>query len=497
MELNKKIFRLENILIFSTVIIITFGVIIRTKLLFLNPSFWFDTYALADNLDNSYNELFKPLSCMQVAPPFFLIVSKFLYNTFYTGGSIETKDFIIRLTPYVCGILSLPLFSILLHKAFKNSLFTLVGTFLLSFNICAINYTIEYKQYSCEMLCSIILLLLFYSINKNDNSIKKSIYYSIAFTIIPWFSNSAWIILFCGLIYLIADFVVKKQKNYTTLLILIIPFLINLLVFYTQFYYPIHNQTYAFMHKYWGIAIPSFFNSEDFINTFPQKVNDLIPLFSDKLFWIFIWTNIFFLFFGENKKNIFFILFPISITIIASFFEMYPFQNRLILFLLPCFIMLYIQCLSIVKDKKLLNFIIIFFVLILSTNNLILPSEIYITHKSITRDLFYILKKQNPELKNVITHTSVFAYQSNRIEYYYDNMFNPFQRSKIPVYIKTLPRDKYWIYVPFGDKKYIDNLLLFLNSNKTIKNIQYYYPPQKNWKPVGTEKQAFIAEIEL
>lgn len=497
MELNKKIFKIENILIFATAIIILLGIIIRTKLLFLNPSFWFDTYALAINLDSSYNNLFKPLSCLQVAPPLFLVISKFLYNLFYAGGSFESKDFILRLVPYFCGVLSLPLFSLLLHKAFHNIIFTFLGTFILSFNICAINYTIEYKQYSCEMLCSIILLLIFYSIKTKDISTKNLIYTSIAFTIIPWFSNSAWIILSLGLFYLLVNLIINKSKDIRIFTILFIPFFINLFIFYNYFYSPIMEQNYIFMSKYWEHSIPSFFNTENFLKMFPDKVNNLLPLFSNNFFWLFLCTNIFFLFFSENKKNIFFILSPIGITILASFFDMYPFQDRLVLFLLPCFIMLYIQFLSILKEKKILNYIVIFSILVLTIKNLSIPIETYITHKSITRDLFYTLKKENPELKNIIAHNSIFSYQSNGKDYIYDNMYIPFKYSKIPTYIQTLNPDKYWIFAPCGNKDYMNNLFLFLESNKKIKKLRIYYPPQKKWGIVETEKQAFIAEFEL
>lgn len=76
-----------------TLIIIILGIIIRTKLLILNPSYWLDTYALALNINNSYLEFFKPLSNFQVAPPFFLLVSKFLYNFVSFNENIEIRDF--------------------------------------------------------------------------------------------------------------------------------------------------------------------------------------------------------------------------------------------------------------------------------------------------------------------------------------------------------------------------------------------------------------------
>ena len=499
--LDLLMMRIKNydIYFFSTIIVIILGIIIRTKLLILNPSHWYDSYALALNLENSYSNLFKPLYYSQVAPPFFLVINKFIYNIFYTGGSIEFKDFIIRLFPYFCSILSLPIFALCVQKIFKSSIITLVATFLLSFNTWAINYAIEFKQYSCELMFSCILLYLFYSIDLKNDSYKKISIYSLLLVISPWFAHTSWLIIFTGILYLLISYIKTKEISIKKFLIILLPTLINLLIFYTKFYIPINTQLYSTMNNYWGKILVSFFNFNNFLNLFPERVNDLIPIIFNINFWFFWFINTLFLFFSENKKNIYFILTPIILTILASFMKLYPFQNRLILFLLPFFIILAVQFILMIpkKNKKLFGFITLIIISFFCVNFYKKPIENYIIHKSISRDLFYLLKEKNPTLKNIVSDNVIFPYLSNGKFSNKDCCFIPFEYSKIHKIINTTSNSKYWLFIPFGDKYYIEEAQLFLSKNKKIKSIKYYTLQHKNKYVVGTEKQAFIAEIEI
>lgn len=485
-----------------TLIIIILGIIIRTKLLILNPSYWLDTYALALNINNSYLEFFKPLSNFQVAPPFFLLVSKFLYNFVSFNENIEIRDFTLRLFPYLCGVISLPLFSILIHKMFKNNLCTLLGTYILCFNIQSVYYTIEFKQYSCELLFSILLLYIFYSIDIKNISIKKLCLFSFIFTIAPWFSFSSWIILLVGLFYLVIQFKKTGIKNWGKLLVIFLPFVFNIIIFYIKFYLPVHQELYSYMYKYWSIKKPSFLTFENFNILFPQKLENLLPIFMGVNVFLFLGLNILFLFFSENKKNIYYVLSPILITIFMSFCKYYPFENRLILFLLPFFIILYIQFVLFITffKRKIVKFFFSILIIFLSITAYNIPIDSYIVYNSNTRALFYELKQNNPQLINVITPNLEFRYQSNKNDFIYipDNTYSSFEISKIPDYLTDKQEGIYWIYALSGREIYFEGLQKYLNNmyeTHKFKELTIYLPSASSKNVMDIEKNAFIAKI--
>ena len=99
-----------NIFIVCSILII-FGIILRTKILLANVEPYNDAIALGCSILKPFSELFKPLDHGQVAPPFFMVLSKLMVNLFHAQNTLEYKDFILRIIPYISGILSLPLFS--------------------------------------------------------------------------------------------------------------------------------------------------------------------------------------------------------------------------------------------------------------------------------------------------------------------------------------------------------------------------------------------------
>ena len=379
-----------NFIYVLTAIVIILGVVIRAKLLLLNPSYWVDTYSLAENIDKPYFDFFKPLEHHQVAPPFFMMVSKFILGFFNVTTNFELKDFALRIFPFICGITALPLFAVMLQKLYKNELFTLIGTFILAFNQYAIYYSIEFKQYSCELLFSILLVIVFNSIDFEKISTKRLYLYSLLFTIAPWFSHSSWLIIFLGIIYLFFKSKKSQTKHKSKLKIILFPMYINLLVFITQYYQPIYHNLYISMKKYWQITQTSFFTYNNFLTLFHSKINDLFPLIKGVNFWFFWIINLVLLFI-QNKKQALTIILPILCIILASSLNIYPFEGRLILFLLPFFIIIGTQVILFLNYKKykIITYILITILSIFAIEEYIQPLENILILKSNSRYLTY------------------------------------------------------------------------------------------------------------
>ena len=86
-------------------IIILLGAVLRISPYLSNRSFWNDEAMISLNIINrSFQQLFNALDYNQGAPIGFLIVEKLLIKVF--GES----EYVFRLFPLICGILSLIIF---------------------------------------------------------------------------------------------------------------------------------------------------------------------------------------------------------------------------------------------------------------------------------------------------------------------------------------------------------------------------------------------------
>ena len=86
-------------------IIISIGIVLRLVQYIANHSLWLDESYLALNIVNkSFLELLKPLDYHQVVPFGFLTIEKLLVQSF------GNNEYILRMFPFICGIISLFLF---------------------------------------------------------------------------------------------------------------------------------------------------------------------------------------------------------------------------------------------------------------------------------------------------------------------------------------------------------------------------------------------------
>ena len=155
---REKFYKLALISIFAA------GILLRIFVYCRNISFWGDEASIALNLINkSYLELFKGLDYLQVAPPGFLILSKFILNIF--NPKIDyIRDLLLRFFPFVFSCLSLLVFYKFSKNFIKDKKTLLFASTLFAFNPCAILYAAQLKQYSLELLVSVVLMSLFYRI---------------------------------------------------------------------------------------------------------------------------------------------------------------------------------------------------------------------------------------------------------------------------------------------------------------------------------------------
>ena len=491
--------RLKSLYIVEFALILI-GIIIRLKWYIINQSFFCDECSLGFNIvTRNYLELFLPLNVSQCAPPFFLVISKFILDMSHQYGNLYTQDLTLRLFPLICSIISLPLFAIFLNKITNNKMYIWICLAILSLNHCAIEYSVVFKQYSCELMFALILLLTFFHFDINKLTKKNSIIYSIIFCISIWFSSTAIILLATGLLYLIFKSFSKEYRNnlkekLSNLCIIGISFLINAILYYFCFLKGQYNsEVYVFMQFFWTQAEPGFFTLGNFLTLFPQRLYYLIEIanFPMNLLVPFLLLNIV-LFIKSNfdLKTKFFVIIPILLSIIASFLNLYPFQRKFILFLLPLYTILYTQILYLIKPNKFFKILTILVIIYCSYMKFINPSlHPYYTTQPVRKMIEYIVQNKIPANKTIFASQEHVDYYLNSIytldePLLHDIPWAGFETSKVPELLKQSPKGDYYIFTPFSNisDKYNKGLIKYLNEDKHLKILKTYsYFAYKEW----------------
>ncbi len=305
------------------------GIILRLVLYLQNPSLWGDEAALAINVCNkSYKELFGGLDILQASPVGFTIIVKFLLNLF-NPISDYWRDMLLRAVPFISGMLVLPVFYYLVKMIFKdNKKAILTALFFFILNHCAVVYTAQFKQYSTELLVSVILLVVFYKILVQEKYKWK---YALVLAVTPWFSYSSFFVLASGFLCLL----IKKRKECFKLAV---PLIISCIIYYYASLKSVFAVNFSCMVSCWRDC----YGFMDFHHPlrFLFKYGELFAvgkLFSGIAGFVFFAVCFKYLFSqdGYIKKSM--LLLPLLFTVIASLMHKYAIQGRLILFLLPMF----------------------------------------------------------------------------------------------------------------------------------------------------------------
>lgn len=317
-------------------LIIFIGVFLSVYQYLFNRSLWLDEASLALNIINkSYFELLKPLDFSQVAPILFLQIEKIFSEL------IPNSEFGLRLFPLISFLTSIPLFYLLSNKMVKNKVIALISTSIFSISLSLLKYSSEVKQYSVDVLFTIIILYCSLTLQLNKN--KSLFIYAIIGSIAVWLSNVAIILLFVTGVYLLY-FEGYKNKNYK----IIFPFIFWTISFYFYYYLFIHNHPSkeVMMHYWENSFLPFNPFSENFYNFLflaCQNIYDNVLGFDH--FWpipfLISLSSIGFLFVHRKYTILYFCLSPIILHLLLSSFKLYPFSGRLILYILPLIILLF------------------------------------------------------------------------------------------------------------------------------------------------------------
>ena len=317
-------------------LIIALGFILRLDQYFLNRSLWLDEAFFAVNvIDRTFLGLFEaPLEySSHIMPPGFLVMTKLLITWF--GNS----DFILRLFPFVCGVLSLVLFY-QLAKVYISAKAVPLALFFFAVSDYLIYYSSEFQQYSSDVMIAIALFLLVAHLRKNTLTFAKLFILSIVGILAIWFSHASAFILATIAIYLILPYLLNKQ--WETVIELAAVYWVWLLNFAILYFFIINVETSSnqWLYQFWkgnNAFMPSPFSVEWFqwfYDSFLLAIKNPGSLDQVKLAGIVVILGCIRML--SNRKGILFLLtLPVLIALIVSSFEKYPFYSRFLLFLMP------------------------------------------------------------------------------------------------------------------------------------------------------------------
>ncbi len=326
----KKIYKIILILIFIL------GVALRTYLYLKNRSLWMDESFLGTLvMDLTPIQLLTAFNHPSIPPqatnPGFLICVQFITKIF------GVNEFTLRIIPFLASIASIFIFYKFTETFLRTGLSKLFAMFLFAINFQLLFFSQEFKPYCLDVLLTMLVILMF--LNLNLEKTKDYLLKGIVLSCLIWFSHAAIIVTgACGIILFIKNIGSKTKQT----ILFFSPIAISASLFILSFVFK------TFSHPIYQDAW-----SKGFI----FNLNDLIKVINNAILWIFTPNTAIFIIIScilgfvllikEKRQNAIYLTLPILSTLGLAALKLYPFDERVILFLTPIFIILATKILDI------------------------------------------------------------------------------------------------------------------------------------------------------
>ncbi len=474
----KKIANKNNIYLVLLCLTFLLGIFLRTKLFLAKGVFEDDECRLALSLleIHHFKDFFLPLSDAQSAPPFFTLLSFGITRIF------GYQELALEIIPYLAGLVSIFLFYKLCKNYLQNRWVVLFGCFIFSINKMLISFATIFKQYSTDILVSLLCLLILPKL-KLENLSKKQLFLLItALALLPLFSIPS--VFFIGTFFALNVYKnIKNKISFNRILACIIPFCIVLGLFY---YFDLKQSSINM-----NAVFPEYWNNGFWNFSFKEFIRLLVLNFKFYFYPNSLTLATIILFFTgilayAKKKNTqgFFLICMFIFVLAAAFFKIYPFANRVGLYFLPIVLLLTLKPLE-NCNKIVLSFVIILTLMNYCSYNLeylknIASGEHFINYSP--DSLVKIIKKNyNPQKDIVLLNNASAAsylFYSGKNNFFADDVYempiNKKNKNNASNYLNSLENGHgYWIYlVKDYPKAQIFPLVLGWAKNENVK--RYY-----------------------
>lgn len=334
---------LKQKLIFKLIIvsIIVLGLILRLDQYGFSRSLWLDEAFFAVNfLSRDFWTILRlPLdySHSHIAPPGFMLLTQLVV------AWLGNYDYVLRLIPFLSGCIALILFYFLARRIVSLTA-VIISLFLFAISDNLISYAVEFKQYSSDVLITVALLWLGIAWREVKLNFLNSLWLIVLGSISLWFSYPAALILATIGSYWFWYALWRKSALLPLILIAFV-WTINLIALV----WVVRNN---------GITASPI--GEWLVIFWTETFQGFMPALNTPEWQQWLWAKLVSIFkhpadLGEKAKYLPLILFilggiiaiqrnlyllyiavlPIILALLLSYLHLYPFADRLILFLLP------------------------------------------------------------------------------------------------------------------------------------------------------------------
>ncbi len=326
--------------------ILLMGAVLRLMQYLADPALSLDELAVARNVleRNLWDLLMLPLAYDQTAPKGFLLATKLATSIF--GAS----DYALRLFPLICSLAALISFWRVALRILDGA-GALVALTLFAAAMPFIAYTAVVKQYSGDVAVSVLLLWLAFYLEPGAITRRRAFWAGVAGATAVWFSQPAvFVLIGLGL----ALVLVHRRRSlntgvrpWTALAPAFAFWAVAVVAAVVAGLMSMTPATHDYMRRYWAaefIPLPlakavalfwpwrpltALFGSEAAAGLgYPLPAAYIICMLVG--FWRLL---------RRRNNAALFLLAPIAVTLGAAAVRQYPFGDRLILFLIPSFIL--------------------------------------------------------------------------------------------------------------------------------------------------------------
>jgi hypothetical protein len=324
------------------------GIFLRLRQYAANRSLWNDEATLAINLiTRSFSGLISPLEGKLVVPFGFLMSERLAVEFF--GPS----EYALRLLPLLAGILAMVLFYKVMMK-FADGAAVPLGLAIFAVSGPLVYFSSEVKQYSFDVLAAVLILLLAFRLAQIRSLSWSQIFlFGSGGALAVWFSHPAVFLLAGAALVLVLDACRRKQIPLRLVLIFGIWFLSFLTCyFFSQLY--LSGKTQAYLNEFWQEGFmplaPTFKSVQWYVRTFFHTFDNPGGMAPAKLAALVFCAGA--VNFVSKKKTVALglLLMPIILALAASALRIYPFSDRLILFIVPSLIVVVAEGAVVIKS---------------------------------------------------------------------------------------------------------------------------------------------------
>ncbi len=327
-------------------VVLGLGVFLRIIVYLSGRSFWMDEASLWGNLAGKpIFDFSEPLSGNQLAPLGFLSAQRAVMSIL--GVSIYAS----RLLPLVCGLLSLFLFARLARRILARRP-AMIALVLFSFSDDLIYYSSELKPYSLDLAIGLAVSLIALEALGKTISMRRAALLTVAAIGAPWFSfASAFVVAGSGATLILTCVLSRRLRDATVWSLIGIGWLVSFLLSYRASLAIVNP--YDAMYRFWyfaflplwplpldrarlaivaGILLEIFVTPLNLIAPVWPRAGVVVPVL---MLLLGMWSL------ARRAWPYWAVLIlPITLAVVASAMKRYPIHGRLILELVPSFLLL-------------------------------------------------------------------------------------------------------------------------------------------------------------